>query len=113
MALIFYLFMRANDCNVLLLLLLINEMYLNFEEKHFMLLFLCFSFLFYFIYFFMQDIIRPMENPIKKTGHIQILYGNLAPNGSVAKITGKEGLYFSGIILRSTFGLLFLKLYVI
>ena len=70
MALIFYLFMRANDCNVLLLLLLINEMYLNFEEKHFMLLFLCFSFLFYF----MQDIIRPVENPIKKTGHIQILY---------------------------------------
>ena len=109
MALIFYLFMRANDCYVLLLLLLINEMYLNFEEKHFMLLFLCFSFLFYF----MQDIIRPVENPIKKTGHIQILYGNLAPNGSVAKITGKEGLYFSGINLCSTFGLLFLKLYVI
>ncbi|XP_062166178.1 dihydroxy-acid dehydratase, chloroplastic [Alnus glutinosa] len=43
-----------------------------------------------------QDIIRPLENPIKETGHIQILYGNLAPNGSVAKITGKEGLYFSG-----------------
>nr|XP_023927449.1 dihydroxy-acid dehydratase, chloroplastic-like [Quercus suber] len=43
-----------------------------------------------------QDIIRPLENPIKKTGHIQILYGNLAPDGSVAKITGKEGLYFSG-----------------
>ncbi|EXB76927.1 Dihydroxy-acid dehydratase [Morus notabilis] len=43
-----------------------------------------------------QDIIRPLENPIKKTGHIQILYGNLAPEGSVAKITGKEGLYFSG-----------------
>ncbi|XP_030926892.1 dihydroxy-acid dehydratase, chloroplastic-like [Quercus lobata] len=43
-----------------------------------------------------QDIIRPVENPIKKTGHIQILYGNLAPDGSVAKITGKEGLYFSG-----------------
>lgn len=43
-----------------------------------------------------QEIIRPVENPIKKTGHIQILYGNLAPNGSVAKITGKEGLYFSG-----------------
>ncbi|KAK7815864.1 dihydroxy-acid dehydratase, partial [Quercus suber] len=42
-----------------------------------------------------QDIIRPLENPIKKTGHIQILYGNLAPDGSVAKITGKEGLYFS------------------
>lgn len=43
-----------------------------------------------------QDIIRPLENPIKKTGHIQILYGNLAPEGSVAKITGKEGLYFCG-----------------
>ncbi|KAK7833166.1 dihydroxy-acid dehydratase [Quercus suber] len=43
-----------------------------------------------------QDIIRPVENPIKKTGHIQILYGNIAPDGSVAKITGKEGLYFSG-----------------
>ncbi|WCJ24219.1 Dihydroxy-acid dehydratase [Euphorbia peplus] len=43
-----------------------------------------------------QDIIRSLQNPIKKTGHIQILYGNLAPEGSVAKITGKEGLYFSG-----------------
>ncbi|KAJ3693039.1 hypothetical protein LUZ60_012134 [Juncus effusus] len=43
-----------------------------------------------------QQIIRPLENPIKQTGHIQILYGNLAPEGSVAKITGKEGLYFSG-----------------
>ncbi|XP_050215871.1 dihydroxy-acid dehydratase, chloroplastic [Mercurialis annua] len=43
-----------------------------------------------------QDIIRSLENPIKKTGHIQILRGNLAPDGSVAKITGKEGLYFSG-----------------
>ncbi|KDP20328.1 hypothetical protein JCGZ_06414 [Jatropha curcas] len=43
-----------------------------------------------------QDIIRSLENPIKKTGHIQILRGNLAPEGSVAKITGKEGLYFSG-----------------
>ncbi|KAL3726744.1 hypothetical protein ACJRO7_031613 [Eucalyptus globulus] len=43
-----------------------------------------------------QDIIRPLHNPIKKTGHIQTLYGNLAPDGSVAKITGKEGLYFSG-----------------
>ncbi|KMZ56952.1 Dihydroxy-acid dehydratase [Zostera marina] len=43
-----------------------------------------------------QQIIRPLSNPIKKTGHIQILYGNLAPDGSVAKITGKEGLYFSG-----------------
>ncbi|KAM0942058.1 putative dihydroxy-acid dehydratase [Dioscorea sansibarensis] len=43
-----------------------------------------------------QQIIRPLSNPIKATGHIQILYGNLAPEGSVAKITGKEGLYFSG-----------------
>lgn len=43
-----------------------------------------------------QQIIRPIENPIKSTGHIQILCGNLAPNGSVAKITGKEGLFFSG-----------------
>ncbi|VVB08972.1 unnamed protein product [Arabis nemorensis] len=43
-----------------------------------------------------QDIIRPVSNPIKETGHIQILRGDLAPDGSVAKITGKEGLYFSG-----------------
>ncbi|OVA16850.1 Dihydroxy-acid/6-phosphogluconate dehydratase [Macleaya cordata] len=43
-----------------------------------------------------QQIIRPLDNPIKATGHIQILFGNLAPEGSVAKITGKEGLYFSG-----------------
>ncbi|TYG50380.1 hypothetical protein ES288_D10G170800v1 [Gossypium darwinii] len=43
-----------------------------------------------------QDILRAVSNPIKKTGHIQILRGNLAPEGSVAKITGKEGLYFSG-----------------
>ncbi|KAJ8540415.1 hypothetical protein K7X08_030334 [Anisodus acutangulus] len=43
-----------------------------------------------------QQIIRPLSNPIKETGHIQILYGNLAPDGSVAKITGKEGMYFKG-----------------
>ncbi|KAJ3085239.1 hypothetical protein HK102_000189 [Quaeritorhiza haematococci] len=43
-----------------------------------------------------QDIIRPLSNPIKPSGHIQILRGNLAPEGSVAKITGKEGLKFSG-----------------
>eukprot|EP00250_Pteridium_aquilinum_P009790 c18938_g1_i1 orf=359-2212(-) len=43
-----------------------------------------------------QKIISPVEKPIKKTGHIQILYGNVAPEGSVAKITGKEGMYFSG-----------------
>ncbi len=43
-----------------------------------------------------QKIIFPLSSPIKKTGHIQILYGNLAPLGSVAKITGKEGLIFKG-----------------
>ena len=45
---------------------------------------------------FDQDIIMPVENPIKKSGHIQILYGNLAVQGSVAKISGKEGLQFEG-----------------
>lgn len=43
-----------------------------------------------------QDIIRPFETPIKETGHLQILYGNLAEEGSVAKITGKEGELFEG-----------------
>ncbi len=43
-----------------------------------------------------QNIIRPIESPIKKTGHLQILYGNLAEKGSVAKITGKEGEKFTG-----------------
>lgn len=43
-----------------------------------------------------QPIIRPLSNPIKPTGHIQILRGSLAPGGSVAKITGKEGLVFEG-----------------
>ncbi len=43
-----------------------------------------------------QDVILPLEEPIKPTGHLQMLYGNLAPEGSVAKITGKEGLRFSG-----------------
>ena len=43
-----------------------------------------------------QDIIRTIEKPIKSTGHIRILKGNLAPGGSVAKITGKEGLIFKG-----------------
>lgn len=43
-----------------------------------------------------QDVIYPLENPIKKTGHLQILYGNLAEKGSVAKITGKEGEKFKG-----------------
>jgi len=43
-----------------------------------------------------QKIIRPFSNPIKPTGHIQILRGSLAPGGSVGKITGKEGLKFKG-----------------
>jgi dihydroxy-acid dehydratase len=43
-----------------------------------------------------QRIIRPLDAPIKPTGHIQILRGNLAPEGAVAKITGKEGTHFSG-----------------
>ncbi len=43
-----------------------------------------------------QDIIHPLENPLKATGHLQILYGNLAEGGSVAKITGKEGERFEG-----------------
>jgi dihydroxy-acid dehydratase len=43
-----------------------------------------------------QQVVHPVEDPIKETGHIQILKGNLAPDGSVAKITGKEGLEFSG-----------------
>jgi dihydroxy-acid dehydratase len=43
-----------------------------------------------------QEIIKSISNPIKDSGHIRILYGNIALNGSVAKITGKEGLTFSG-----------------
>ncbi len=43
-----------------------------------------------------QDIIRPLDRPIKPSGHIQILYGNLAEGGAVAKITGKEGEQFTG-----------------
>jgi len=43
-----------------------------------------------------QNIIHPLTDPIKKTGHLQILYGNLAPGGAVAKITGKEGEQFTG-----------------
>ena len=43
-----------------------------------------------------QKIIRPFDNPIKPVGHIQILYGNLAEEGAVAKITGKEGEIFTG-----------------
>ena len=43
-----------------------------------------------------QDVIFPLENPVKESGHLQILYGNLATEGAVAKITGKEGEYFEG-----------------
>lgn len=43
-----------------------------------------------------QDVIRPVDQPIKENGHIQILYGNIATEGAVAKITGKEGVRFSG-----------------
>jgi dihydroxy-acid dehydratase len=43
-----------------------------------------------------QDMIRSLDNPIKKDSHLAILYGNLATEGSVAKITGKEGLVFTG-----------------
>ncbi|KAI0696007.1 dihydroxy-acid/6-phosphogluconate dehydratase [Cytidiella melzeri] len=43
-----------------------------------------------------QDVIRPLGKPIKETGHLRILKGNLAPGGAVAKITGKEGLGFTG-----------------
>lgn len=43
-----------------------------------------------------QQIVQPLSKPIKASGHIQILRGNLAPDGAVAKITGKEGLVFSG-----------------
>jgi dihydroxy-acid dehydratase len=44
-----------------------------------------------------QDIIYPLSNPIKKRGHLQVLYGNIAVDGSVAKITGKEGEKFEGV----------------
>ncbi|MFT6502253.1 MAG: dihydroxy-acid dehydratase [Crocinitomicaceae bacterium] len=43
-----------------------------------------------------QDVIKSLANPIKASGHLRILKGNLSPEGSVAKITGKEGLKFSG-----------------
>jgi dihydroxy-acid dehydratase len=43
-----------------------------------------------------QQIVKPLSNPLKQTSHLQILRGNLAPEGAVAKITGKEGLRFSG-----------------
>jgi dihydroxy-acid dehydratase len=44
-----------------------------------------------------QDIIRNLSEPIKSTGHIQVLYGNIASEGAIAKITGKEGTRFTGI----------------
>lgn len=52
-----------------------------------------------------QDVIVPVEKPIKASGHLQILYGNLAEKGSVAKITGKEGELFKGpaVIFNSEF----------
>ncbi len=43
-----------------------------------------------------QKVVHPLSNPIKETGHLRILYGNLATDGAVAKITGKEGLLFTG-----------------
>ncbi|MGJ8722945.1 MAG: dihydroxy-acid dehydratase [Roseibacillus sp.] len=43
-----------------------------------------------------QDVVRPLSNPIKKDSHLRILYGNLAPGGAVAKISGKEGNSFTG-----------------
>ena len=46
--------------------------------------------------FSQQDIVLPKEKAIKDSGHLQILYGNISPKGSVAKISGKEGLYFKG-----------------
>jgi dihydroxy-acid dehydratase len=43
-----------------------------------------------------QKVVKSLEDPIKETGHLRILYGNLAKDGAVAKITGKEGLHFTG-----------------
>jgi dihydroxy-acid dehydratase len=43
-----------------------------------------------------QEVVRPVSNPIKRTGHIRIMRGNFCPHGAVAKITGKEGLKFTG-----------------
>ena len=55
-----------------------------------------------------QEIIRPLSNPIKKTGHLQMMFGNLCPGGGVAKITGKEGETFTvrgnGIGALDSFG---------
>ena len=46
-----------------------------------------------------QDVMRSLNNPIKKTGHLTILRGNLAPGTAVAKLTGKEGLRFEVFII--------------
>lgn len=46
---------------------------------------------------FQQQVIKPVENPLKKEGHLRVLFGNLASEGAVAKITGKEGEVFKGI----------------
>lgn len=43
-----------------------------------------------------QDVVKPLAQVLKETGHLQVLYGNLSPKGCVAKISGKEGLYFKG-----------------
>ncbi|WP_047449415.1 dihydroxy-acid dehydratase [Alistipes sp. ZOR0009] len=43
-----------------------------------------------------QDVIVPLERPLKSSGHLRVMYGNLAPEGAVAKITGKEGIRFTG-----------------
>src|SRR3981189_1682574 len=43
-----------------------------------------------------QDIVRPLSDPLKKDSHLVVLYGNLAPEGAVAKISGKEGERFEG-----------------
>jgi dihydroxy-acid dehydratase len=44
-----------------------------------------------------QTIVRPLSDPLKKDSHLVVLYGNVAPEGAVAKISGKEGLKFSGV----------------
>jgi dihydroxy-acid dehydratase len=48
------------------------------------------------MYLASQDIVRPLSDPVKKDSHLVVLYGNVAPEGAVAKITGKEGLTFTG-----------------
>lgn len=57
-----------------------------------------------------QDVVRPLENPIKSTGHITILRGSLCPGSAVAKLTGAEGLHFEvkqrNLIQRGRFSLL-------